>query len=89
MLIPTPDVVKESPSAVLRKPRTIRTRRRIQVSCYMAYGETPSLIPGFKTVSLSDFIMQPGSKSGTMPMMCENQHSSCRTLSGERLLSSP
>lgn len=25
------------------------------------YGESPSLIPGFKTVSMRDFIMQPGS----------------------------
>ena len=27
-----------------------------------AYGESPSLIPGFKTVSMRDLIMQPGSK---------------------------
>ena len=26
-------------------------------------GETPSLIPGFKTVSMRDIIMQPGSKT--------------------------
>jgi hypothetical protein len=26
-------------------------------------GETPSLIPGFKTVSMRDVIMQPGSKT--------------------------
>ncbi len=25
-----------------------------------AYGESPSLIPGFKTVSMRDIIMQPG-----------------------------
>src|SRR5215470_20138681 len=33
------------------------------------YGETPSLIPGFKTVSMRDVIMQPGSKTGGPPMM--------------------
>ncbi len=27
-----------------------------------SYGETPSLIPGFKTVSMRDMIIQPGSK---------------------------
>ena len=27
------------------------------------YGETPSIIPGFKTVSLRDIIIQPGSKT--------------------------
>ncbi|WP_246773902.1 hypothetical protein [Bradyrhizobium diazoefficiens] len=26
-------------------------------------GETPSIIPGFKTVSMRDIIMQPGSKT--------------------------
>jgi len=26
-------------------------------------GETPSLIPGFRTVSMRDVIMQPGSKT--------------------------
>lgn len=33
-----------------------------------AYGENPSLIAGFKTVRLIDFIMAPGSKTGTDPM---------------------
>jgi len=33
------------------------------------YGETPSLIPGFKTVSMRDVIMQPGSKTAGPPMM--------------------
>jgi hypothetical protein len=34
-----------------------------------AYGaETPSLIPGFKTVSMRDIIMQPGSKTMGPPM---------------------
>src|SRR5215467_10175772 len=28
-----------------------------------SYGETPSLIPGYKTVSMRDIIMQPGSKT--------------------------
>src|SRR5215469_1587951 len=32
-------------------------------------GETPSLIPGFKTVSMRDIIMQPGSKTAGPPMM--------------------
>ena len=35
-----------------------------------AYGrETPSLIPGFKTVSMRDIIIQPGSKTMGPPMM--------------------
>jgi hypothetical protein len=38
-------------------------------------GETPSIIPGFKTVSMRDVIMQPGSKtpensSMMNPMVC-------------------
>ena len=33
-------------------------------------GETPSMIPGFKTVSMRDIIMQPGSK--TMAPTMEN-----------------
>ena len=32
------------------------------------YGESPSLIPGFKTVSMRDIIMQPGSKTAAPPM---------------------
>lgn len=32
-------------------------------------AETPSLIPGFKTVSMRDVIMQPGSKTMGPPMM--------------------
>lgn len=32
-------------------------------------GETPSLIPGFRTVSMRDIIMQPGSKTMGPPMM--------------------
>jgi hypothetical protein len=31
-------------------------------------GETPSMIPGFKTVSMRDVIMQPGSKTMGPPM---------------------
>src|SRR5437879_13890692 len=34
-----------------------------------AYGESPSIIPGFKTVSLRDIIIQPGSKTTNPPMM--------------------
>ena len=33
-----------------------------------SYGESPSLIPGFKTVSMRDLIMQPGSKTMGPPM---------------------
>ena len=32
------------------------------------YGESPSIIPGFKTVSMRDIIMQPGSKTAFPPM---------------------
>jgi hypothetical protein len=32
-------------------------------------GETPSLIPGFKTVSMRDVIVQPGSRTMGPPMM--------------------
>ena len=32
------------------------------------YGENPSIIPGFKTVSMRDVIMQPGSKTEAPPM---------------------
>src|SRR5947209_13969528 len=32
-------------------------------------GETPSIIPGFKTVSMRDVILQPGSKTMGPPMM--------------------
>jgi hypothetical protein len=32
------------------------------------YGESPSIIPGFKTVSMRDIIMQPGSKTMGPPM---------------------
>jgi hypothetical protein len=32
-------------------------------------GETPAIIPGFKTVSMRDVIMQPGSKTMSPPMM--------------------
>src|SRR2546429_9809182 len=31
-------------------------------------GETPSIIPGFKTVSMRDLIMQPGAKTMGPPM---------------------
>ena len=33
------------------------------------YGESPSIIPGFKTVSMRDIIVQPGSKTMGPPMM--------------------
>jgi hypothetical protein len=46
------------------------------------YGnaETPSLIPGFKTVSMRDIIMQPGSKTAGPPMMTPMV---CHILEGE------
>ena len=34
-----------------------------------AYGEEQSMVPGFKTVSMRDIIMQPGSKTMGPPMM--------------------
>ena len=33
-----------------------------------SYGETPAILPGFKTVALRDVIMQPGSKTAGPPM---------------------
>jgi hypothetical protein len=33
-----------------------------------SYGESPSMIPGFKTVSMRDIIIQPGSKTAGPPM---------------------
>jgi hypothetical protein len=33
-----------------------------------SHGETPAIIPGFKTVSLRDVVMQPGSKTAGPPM---------------------
>ena len=46
------------------------------------YGDTatPSLIPGFKTVSMRDVIMQPGSKTAGPPMM---NPMVCHILEGE------
>jgi hypothetical protein len=41
------------------------------------YGEGPSIIPGFKTVSLRDIIIQPGSKTP------ENQVMVCHITEGE------
>jgi hypothetical protein len=45
-----------------------------------AYGESPSLIPGSKTVSMRDVIMQPGSKTASPPMM---NAMVCHILEGE------
>src|SRR5712692_8792756 len=45
-----------------------------------AYGESPSLIPGFKTVSMRDLIIQPGSKTAVPPMM---NAMVCHILEGE------
>jgi len=33
-----------------------------------AYGESPAIIPGFKSVSMRDIIIQPGSKTAGNPM---------------------
>ena len=33
-----------------------------------AYGESPAILPGFKTVSMRDIIIQPGSKTADNPM---------------------
>ena len=44
------------------------------------YGESPSLIPGFKTVSMRDIIMQPGSKTAGPPM---SNPMVCHILEGE------
>lgn len=33
-----------------------------------AYGESPAIIPGFKSVSMRDIIVQPGSKTGDNQM---------------------
>jgi hypothetical protein len=45
-----------------------------------SYGESSSLIPGFKTVSMRDIIMQPGSKTAAPPMM---NAMVCHILEGE------
>ena len=44
------------------------------------YGENPSIIPGFKTVSMRDIIMQPGSKTQGPPMA---NPMICHVLEGE------
>ena len=44
------------------------------------YGEAPSLIPGYKTVSMRDIIIQPGSKTEAPPMM---NPMVCHSLDGE------
>jgi hypothetical protein len=53
-------------------------------------GETPSLIPGFKTVSMRDVIMQPGSKTAGPPMMnamiCHIPEGELRVVQDEKAL---
>lgn len=61
-------------SAALVKPAASQTTgykdtTRFPGVVQRAYGETPSLIPGFKTVSMRDIIMQPGSRTANPPMM--------------------
>jgi hypothetical protein len=73
-------------SAAIVKPVAAQTTDYTDTNPYpgvvnRAYrGDVPSLIPGFKTVSMRDIIFQPGSKSGTMPMM---NAMTCHMLEGE------
>jgi len=60
-------------SAAIMKPAASQTTGYKDTTPYprvvvRAYGESPSLIPGFKTVSMRDIIMQPGSKTAGPPM---------------------
>jgi|SRR5882672_1432044 len=61
-------------SAAVVRPAASQTTDYTDTSPYpgvvqRAYAaQNPSVIPGFKTVSMRDVIMQPGSKTGTMPM---------------------
>jgi hypothetical protein len=61
-------------SAVMMKPSAAQTAGYKDSTPWpgvvvRAYdGETPSIIPGFKTVSMRDVIMQPGSKTMGPPM---------------------
>jgi hypothetical protein len=53
----------------LRKPRATKDTTPWPGVVVRAYdGETPSIVPGFKTVSMRDLIMQPGSKTMGPPM---------------------
>ena len=62
-------------SAAMMKPAVAQTTSYKDTTLWpgvvlRAYDvETPSLIPGFKTVKVSDLIMQPGSKTAAPPMM--------------------
>jgi hypothetical protein len=77
-------------SAAMVKPATAQTAAGIgwkDATPYpgvvvRAYGDTatPSLIPGFKTVSMRDVIMQPGSKTAGSSMM---NPMVCHILEGE------
>jgi quercetin dioxygenase-like cupin family protein len=60
-------------SAAMVKPAAAQTTKDATTPwpgvVVRAYGgETPSLIPGFKTVSMRDIIIQPGSKIPSHPM---------------------
>jgi len=61
-------------SATIMKPATAQTVGYKDTTPWpgvvvRAYeGETPAIIPGFKTVSMRDVIMQPGSKTMGPPM---------------------
>ena len=61
-------------SAAIMKPAASQTTgykdtTRFPGVVERAYGESPSIIPGFKTVSMRDIIIQPGSKTAGPPMM--------------------
>ena len=60
-------------SAAIMKPAASQTTGYKETTRFpgvveRAYGESPSIIPGFKTVSMRDIIIQPGSKTANNPM---------------------
>jgi hypothetical protein len=67
-------IVLATVSAAMMKPAAAQTTGYKDATPWpgvvvRAYdGETPSIIPGFKTVSMRDVIMQPGSKTMGPPM---------------------
>jgi hypothetical protein len=65
--------------SVLLDPKLAVARRR---GACLRWRDAPSLIPGFKTVSMRDVIMQPGSKTMGPPMM---NAMICHIPEGERL----
>ena len=55
-----------------------------------AYGEEQSMVPGFKTVSMRDIIIQPGAKTGdnTMPnaMICHITEGELRVVQDDKTI---